>query len=757
MSKKAWFYRQLLSYMPAFFIVVSFLFFVFFQLLGEQSRKEAVRANETFLLQAMRSVDSSLKTIDRMLLSELLHNPDLSAFFDHGEQDDVYLNMRVVKAMNQFMVSYPLVDSMYMVRARDEFVISNATSSKLPDYADYPFVKPYAEGEASGESWSAVRSFREFGFKDARSVVSLVRKTPFASGGFVVVNVPADSIYETIGTMYDPSVSFIRILDAEGANVLAGREPKDGRAATFSRYVSPYTGWTFESGLVNGKLAGIVGQLYNVWVAIGVLMMAAGVGWIVYVTRRSYRPIEQIVSRIQSFSHHKTSALLNPKRQDEFAFIESALDTLIEQSNRFQQQHREDMPLRKAYLFQQLVEGQYPARLAQWEAHRDAMQLPDLAKRQAAAVAEIDRYADFCAQYAQRDQYLIKFALKSVIQEIAQKRETVVWAEWVAPSRLGILLQLEDGQDGQEQSIALLEHVRQWVEDHLKLTVTIGVGEIAPAFAAIPACFSQALQALDYKMMLGRNRIVCYGEVTKEGQGNAFAYFQHVHAMVQSFRSAKEDWRDQFRAIFRNIGQQLLNKDDIVYLAGYMMYSLGKEMSSMAKEFQELWTEEGLPALNEALNASDTLGRLEHHFEQALGRLYEKLRAVQENRQHAGTIRDIRTYMEKCFADPNLSLDDLSDRFEINGKYLSKLFKEETGERFIDYLIGLRMRHACRLLAETDRHVQDIAECVGYTSSISFSRAFKKTTGLSPGDYRDRAVRGGAGGKGGEPVENRTE
>ncbi|WP_237566562.1 hypothetical protein [Paenibacillus sp. EZ-K15] len=81
MGRKAWFYRQLLSYMPVFFIVISFVFFVFFQMLGEQSRQGAIQANETMIQQAMRSVDNSLKAIDQMLVQELLFNPDMSGFF----------------------------------------------------------------------------------------------------------------------------------------------------------------------------------------------------------------------------------------------------------------------------------------------------------------------------------------------------------------------------------------------------------------------------------------------------------------------------------------------------------------------------------------------------------------------------------------------------------------------------------------------------------------------------------------------------
>ncbi|WP_222124418.1 hypothetical protein, partial [Micrococcus luteus] len=75
-------------------------------MLGDQSRKEAVKANETLMLQAMSSIDASLKTIEQMLMTELLNNPDLSTFYKSGTENDYYLNIRIVKFMNNFRNAY---------------------------------------------------------------------------------------------------------------------------------------------------------------------------------------------------------------------------------------------------------------------------------------------------------------------------------------------------------------------------------------------------------------------------------------------------------------------------------------------------------------------------------------------------------------------------------------------------------------------------------------------------------------------------
>ncbi len=59
------------------------------------------------------------------------------------------------------------------------------------------------------------------------------------------------------------------------------------------------------------------------------------------------------------------------------------------------------------------------------------------------------------------------------------------------------------------------------------------------------------------------------------------------------------------------------------------------------------------------------------------------------------------------------------------------------GEKFIDYVLKVRMLKAKQLLVETDAPIQVIAEQVGYPNVISFYRAFKKVQDIPPGEYRN--------------------
>ncbi len=84
----------------------------------------------------------------------------------------------------------------------------------------------------------------------------------------------------------------------------------------------------------------------------------------------------------------------------------------------------------------------------------------------------------------------------------------------------------------------------------------------------------------------------------------------------------------------------------------------------------------------------------------------------------------------------DISLDDVSRAVDVSPYYFSKLFKEETGVNFIEYLTNLRMDHAKKLLSDPSVSIRDVCFAVGYQDPNYFSRIFKRATGSTPSEFR---------------------
>ncbi|GBF75319.1 hypothetical protein PA598K_03719 [Paenibacillus sp. 598K] len=110
-----------------------------------------------------------------------------------------------------------------------------------------------------------------------------------------------------------------------------------------------------------------------------------------------------------------------------------------------------------------------------------------------------------------------------------------------------------------------------------------------------------------------------------------------------------------------------------------------------------------------------------------------------EEQSSRKVIWKVQQMIRASYADPELNLETLAQQVYLHPTYLSELFKETTGQKFIDYLTDVRMEEARRILRETELKMYEVAAAVGYTSPKYFSTLFRKHFQLTPMSYRERA------------------
>ncbi|WP_418666532.1 response regulator [Allofournierella sp.] len=85
----------------------------------------------------------------------------------------------------------------------------------------------------------------------------------------------------------------------------------------------------------------------------------------------------------------------------------------------------------------------------------------------------------------------------------------------------------------------------------------------------------------------------------------------------------------------------------------------------------------------------------------------------------------------------DLSVNALAEQVYLNPVYLSRAYKQATGENLSEYVLCRRMDKAKQLLRQPDKKVTEIGIAVGFDSAAHFSRVFKKHVGISPQEFRD--------------------
>lgn len=131
-------------------------------------------------------------------------------------------------------------------------------------------------------------------------------------------------------------------------------------------------------------------------------------------------------------------------------------------------------------------------------------------------------------------------------------------------------------------------------------------------------------------------------------------------------------------------------------------------------------------------------------FEKNAGKVYvlnnsNKIKDISnedEKDTSSTVIKLAKEYIIKNYNN-NITLKDVAEEVYLSQNYLSELFKKETGNGFYDFLSRYRIKKAKELLITTNIKIYEIAQKVGYNDSITFGRAFKKITGVSPNAFRN--------------------
>ena len=115
--------------------------------------------------------------------------------------------------------------------------------------------------------------------------------------------------------------------------------------------------------------------------------------------------------------------------------------------------------------------------------------------------------------------------------------------------------------------------------------------------------------------------------------------------------------------------------------------------------------------------------------------IFDLRNTEQENRAMDAVTR-VQHYIHSHLNE-DISLIKLAELIYFNPSYLSRLFKQVTGCTLSDYICDMRIKKAKELLEKGDLKIHEIASIIGYESSTYFARFFKKSTNMTPQEYRD--------------------
>ncbi|MDQ0890710.1 two-component system response regulator YesN [Paenibacillus sp. V4I9] len=741
---RKWYKKQLLSYFPLFLLTISIMVLLGLFVVSDISRKETKKANSISAAYVSDTMSRSLAEVQNALLKELATNDHIKEFVEHEKQkprDEGLLLFYISESLNDLVLNNHLIQSIYMYRADDGLILKENQKDSLDTFPDREFVKSMWTNPQT-DRWSDVRILHDSSTAGDIPVISLVKKLPipFGSQGIVVINVDLRVLQENLDTLSDHKVTFLRVVNEQG-NVVMSSEPLNDRnnesnqGEVISKIPISKTGWSVHSGIKAGQLFAWVSLLSYVWVASGIATIAASLGYLIYISKRNYRPIQLMLNKLESI---QLRFLPVGREIDDLSFIGQAMEGLIEKAQHYEQQNHTNLLIRRRQLFSELINGVSTITEKDWEEGVPAFQEKVPFQEMGVIVAEMEGYDAFMKQHVPEDQTVLKLALQNIVQQFFNAHLSV-WSEWISSNRLGIVYaEPQNSKPGTSHLVDLIETSQQWIEEHFGITFVYAGGTTVQDWQELHGSYRAALQALGHKLTRDRKALIMIEQLSGRPATETYSYWPKAADVAKSFRLTQDGWRQQLAELFADFKLYVLRDEDITMILETMIKLLEREIGNgigASDNMRLAWEQSDLQRI---VRDSATLQELEARMIGSLNELYRTYVSVCEANSYQAVIIEMRNYIEEHFEDPDLSLKHLSDRFGISGKNVSHMFKEAFGMKFVDFLMDLRTEKAKLLLTETELAQQDIAQQVGYSNSITFGRMFKRIVGVTPGDYRKK-------------------
>jgi two-component system response regulator YesN len=273
------------------------------------------------------------------------------------------------------------------------------------------------------------------------------------------------------------------------------------------------------------------------------------------------------------------------------------------------------------------------------------------------------------------------------------------------------------------------------IKDKMSYQTTVGVGSVYNKLDRVKDSYKEALEALRYGKLYGGGQVISFGEDIRLVDSAMDLKLTEMEEIIFFIKTGiKEQAVHSIDKLFLSLASTRGATIEQAYSLGVQFLSLLiLAMSELG--FSQLRTDLLNGALYNRMFGCRTFSELRLLLSELAEEAADYIKGSRIKKT-SRIIDEVHAYLMEEFRNPEVSLTSVSQKFHLNSSYLSRIFKQEMGQGFTDYLLKLRIDEAITLMNETDWRAYQIAEKVGITDPYYFSHRFKKVTGVSIQEYK---------------------
>lgn len=503
-----------------------------------------------------------------------------------------------------------------------------------------------------------------------------------------------------------------------------------GKNIVISSISSQQSDWKYVSVLPMHIFLEKVNYLRSLTYWITILCLVVGLLIAYLLAYKNYNPIKRVVKSIHSYAGD-----IRISSRNELNFIEEAVAAIIDKREEINDRLKHYWLVLKVNLLTKLVKG----KINYGDDIFKSLDVHDIKfpyKRFVVVLFYIDDYGEMIHSDMSQERQLAKFIITNVVEELANQHGTGYMVE-LEDDILTLILNVEDHMEIYQVK-KMVEEAREFIMKHYQVFFTVGIGRIYAGIEHIHLSYQEAVKALDYRIIHGNSSTISYDQVL-DGAGNGnINYYYTVNMETELINYVKVGNIKEAKALLDKILIENFMKRNLPFrilqcLFFDIMSTAIKTLDEISVDYKEIFGESFNP-VNKLLQCS-TIVEIHNEIEKIYERICQYI--SHHKKSHNEVLKNkILEFLEEHYFDQNFSQATMAEQLGISSSYLSFFFKEQFGEKMVDYIGKLRVEKAKMMLLDDKLTVNEIACKVGCSNDMSLIRIFKKYEGATPGEYR---------------------
>ncbi|WP_181592764.1 helix-turn-helix domain-containing protein [Paenibacillus sp. YN15] len=441
-------------------------------------------------------------------------------------------------------------------------------------------------------------------------------------------------------------------------------------------------------------------------------------------TLRIYNPLKLLMHRLRSSAQTAVPAFGN-KGENELQTIDHVINHLTLKVTELERTFEDNMPLIKHHLVTGLMQQAF-TRQEEYEEMLRLLKLNWQGSYYTALIMELDpvQISSLSAENAQ----FIQYSLVSQIEENSGGGASFL-ATALSHYRVGVILATNSGDLARVHRIA--QQVTAYIRENYMLSATAAFGSWVIFPLDLHLSYTEAQTALSYKYFLPENGILSGPELMEREHSGAVIDEAVFAGFSQLLKSGSYP---DVKAFVRNFLAQVSSGPYSAEHGHQRIRELVGEFRGYLRElhipYKELFPAEAWESFRHIRH----IRQMEEWLLSCVQAVFLYLESKQKARG-SDVIDELRRYVQDCYR-ADISLESAASHVSLSPRYLSKVFKDETGMNFTDYVTQIRLAKAMELITGTDDTVEQISRLCGFNSSGYFIKKFKEHYGVTPKMYK---------------------